>query len=55
MFGKPGGPPGQEPTVIPEKRGKTILERMIEDGEEFVMGEPIAPNKTWGAPRQALL
>ena len=40
---------------MPDKRGKTILERMIEDGEEFVMGPPIAPNKTWGAPRQALL
>ena len=45
-----GGPPG-EPTKIPEPRGKTMFERMIEDGEEFVLGPPAVPNKTWGAPR----
>jgi len=54
-FGKPGGPPGQEPTKIPEKRGKTIIEKMIDEGEEFVLGPPKAPNKVWGAPRAEML
>lgn len=50
-FAKGGAPPKQEPTKIPEKRGQTIIEKMIEDGTEFVLGPPDVPNKTWGAPR----
>ena len=49
------GPPGQEPTKMPEKRGKTVLQRMVEDGHEFVMGPPPVLNKTWNAPRDTML
>lgn len=49
------GKPGQEPTKIPEKRGKTLLQKMVDNGEEFVMGEPPVLNKTWGAPRESML
>ena len=57
-FAKPagkGGPPGQEPTKIPEKRGPTVIEKMIADGTEFVMGPPKVPNKAWNAPRDELI
>ena len=54
-FAKPGGPPGQEPTKMPDVRGKTILERMIEDGTDFPLGPPNNANKTWGAPRKSML
>ena len=53
-FAKPGAP-GQEPTKMPDVRGKTILERMIEDGTEFPLGPPNNANKTWGAPRKSML
>ena len=49
------GKPGQEPTVIPDKRGQTILEKMVEDGQEFIMGPPKSLNKTWNAPRTAMI
>lgn len=54
-FAKPGGAPGQAPTVIPEKRGPTMIEQMIEDGVDFPLGAPDVPNKTWGAPRTAMI
>ena len=49
-----GGPPKAE-TVIPEKRGKTIFEKMIEEGVDFPLGPPAVPNKTWGAPRESMV
>ena len=54
FFGKPG-PPGQEPTKIPDKRGQTVLQKMVEDGHEFVMGPPAVLNKTWNAPRESII
>jgi hypothetical protein len=49
-----GGPPGPA-TVIPEKAGPTILERMVARGEDFPLGPPPALNKTWNAPRVSML
>ena len=56
-FAKPqakGGPP-QEITVEPRKQHKTVLQKMVEDGEEFPLGPPPGLNKIINAPRASLL
>ena len=35
--------------------GPTMIEQMIEDGVDFPLGAPDVPNKTWGAPRTAMI
>lgn len=40
---------------MPEKRRKTILQKMVDDGNEFVLGPPPVLNKTWNAPRETMI
>jgi hypothetical protein len=40
---------------MPDKRGKTILQKMVDDGHEFVLGPPPVLNKTWNAPRETMI
>ena len=53
-FAAKGGPPGQAETIFPYKRGPTTLQKMVEDGQEFVMGPPPGLEKTYGAHRDAI-
>ena len=38
-------------SLTSSERGKSVTERFIEEGHEFVLGPPPQPNKTRGAPR----
>jgi len=51
---KAGGPQVQA-SPIPYERNGSVIENFIKEGHEFVLGPPIHPNKTRGAPRDHLL
>ena len=53
--GKPAGGPGAAPAVEIPKRGKTVLQEMVESGKEFIMGPPPALNKTQNAHRESIV
>ena len=55
--GKPsggGGPPAAAKELAPV-RGKTVLQKMVESGEEMIMGPPAGINKTTGTHRDNII
>jgi len=53
--GKPAGGPGAGPAVEIPKRGKTVLQEMVDSGTEFIMGPPPGLNKTQNAHRESIV
>lgn len=49
------GGPGAAASPIPPKRGKTMMEKMIANGNEFIMGPPAGANKSQNAHRDDIL
>jgi hypothetical protein len=47
--GKPTDGPGAAPAVEIPKRGKTVLQEIVDSGTEFIMGPPPGLNKTQNA------
>ena len=53
--GKPAGGPGAAPAAEIPKRGKTVLQEMVDSGTEFIMGPPPGLNKTQNAHRESMV
>ena len=52
--GKAGGGPNAPATAFLPKRPKTILQEMVDNGTEFIMGPPSSLNKTYGGHRDEI-